>query len=232
MPKVESIRTQNKTNRPTGLLVPVWILILGALGVLAAALLWAGSVFGFLTHPAPPASRVIALSMPVTVYSEADSPDNHYYPSGWMGDWGDLSVDESFAKNPHSGSTCIRIGYSAQGSNGAGWAGIYWQNPRNNWGGTEDGYDLRTAKKLIFWARGAIGGEKIDKFQVGGIQGRYPDSDSAGIGPVVLSAEWKEYVIDLTESDLSQIIGGFMFVANARMNPNGFVIHIDDVRFE
>ena len=40
----------------------------------------------------------------------------------------------------------------------------------------------------------------------------FPDSDSASSDPINLTKEWKEYSIDLTNKDLSHIIGGFGWV--------------------
>ncbi len=166
------------------------------------------------------------------VYSDANSPDNHYAPSGWMGDWGDIKIDPSEFENPHGGTTSFKITTTGKKTQGANWAGIYWQNPPNNWGGQKGGYDLTGAARLAFWARGAKGGEKIEEFRVGGIGGEYPDSDIAGIGPVVLTQEWKEYEVDLRGKDLSSISGGFMWSANIDGNPEGFTIYLDDVRYE
>ena len=169
---------------------------------------------------------------PFAVYLENASKDNHYAPSGWMGDFGDLKLNQACTETPRSGNTCIKITYSAKMTQGAGWTGIFWQQPANNWGEKKGGYDLTGATKLTFWARGANGGEKIAEFKVGGITGKYPNADSAAIGPKKHTKEWQKYTIDLTGKDLSHIIGGFCFAASKDDNPNGFIIYIDDVIFE
>ena len=173
-----------------------------------------------------------AVNFPFYVYSDAGSLDNHYIPSGWMGDYGDMKIDQRSADNPYSGETCIKITYTAKGSNGARWAGMYWQNPPNNWGTKKGGYNLTGATKLTFWARGAKGGERIEEFKLGGIMGEYSDSDSAGIGPVVLTKDWKKYEIDLRGKDLSSIIGGFCWATNADVNPEGAVFYLDEIKYE
>ncbi len=170
--------------------------------------------------------------MPFAVYTDKRSVNNHYVPSGYMGDWGDIKMDEASEENPHSGDTCIRFEYTAKASQGARWAGVYWLNPANNWGLLDGGYDLSKAKKLTFWARGEKGGERIEQFKVGGVQGKYSDSDAADIGPIVLTTEWKQYTIDLSGKDMSYIIGGFCWVTNADVNPEGAVFYLDDVVFE
>jgi hypothetical protein len=166
------------------------------------------------------------------VYTDQRSPDNHYIPSGWMGDWGDIKLNDRWMEGSHSGTTCIRIEYAPKRSQGAGWVGIYWQNPANNWGSKKAGFDLTGAKKLTFWVRGEKGNEVISEFKMGGLTGEFSDSDAAGIGPVMLTKDWKEYEIDLAGKDLSHIIGGFCFSANSDDNPDGFIIYLDDLKYQ
>ncbi|MDD5132627.1 MAG: hypothetical protein PHH44_08215 [bacterium] len=169
---------------------------------------------------------------PFYIYQDGAAKANHFYPSGWMGDYGDLRVNVKEMVNPHSAPSCAKISYTAKGKNGAGWAGVYWQQPANNWGTANAGYDLSGAKRLTFWARGEKGNEVINEFKVGGIQGEYADTDVAGIGPVKLTTAWKQYTIDLAGKDLSRIAGGFCWAASADENPDGFAIYLDDIMFE
>ena len=171
-------------------------------------------------------------SLPFNVYSDARAKDNHFIPSGWMGDWGDIKINERYATNPHAGATAFQVIYNGKGAQGANWAGIYWQNPPNNWGTRPGGYDLTGAKKVSFWARGEKGGERIEEFKIGGIMGEFSDSDSAGIGPVILNKEWTQYTIDLKGKDLSNIIGGFCWSTNVDVNPEGAVFYIDEIKYE
>lgn len=170
--------------------------------------------------------------MPFYVYADKASKSNHFISSGWMGDYGDLEYDGSCAEAPYSGSTCIKITYCVCAYQGARWAGIYWQNPTNNWGTIDAGYNLSKATKLTFWARGAKGGERIEEFKVGGVGGEFGDSDMANIGPVILNKEWTQYTIDLTGKNTSYIISGFGWVANADGNPNVFDFYLDEIKFE
>lgn len=166
------------------------------------------------------------------IYVDKGARDNHYAPSGWMGDYGDLRVDDASKDKPHAGTTAIKITYSGKAAQGANWAGVFWQHPPNNWGNKPGGFDLSKYKKLTFWARGTTGSEKVAEFKVGGITGENPDSDSASIGPVALTKEWTKYTIDLSGKDLTHIVGGFAWAANRDDNPQGFTIYLDDVRFE
>jgi hypothetical protein len=171
------------------------------------------------------------LKLPFYVYQGFHSPQNHYAPSGWMGDYGDLRFDDH-AKAPGVDHPVIRVAYSGKAAQGAGWAGIYWQHPANNWGSREGGFNLNGAKKLVFMARGDKGGETIDQFKIGGITGDFADSGSAAIGPVTLGKEWKRYEIALDGQELSSISGGFCWTMTRDANPDGGVFYLDNIRFE
>lgn len=166
------------------------------------------------------------------VYSDKGARVNHYIPSGWMGDYGDIKIDDGNTSDPADGKTAIKITYSGKATQGANWTGIFWQHPANNWGEKPGGYDLSAYKRLTFWARGENGGERVAEFKVGGITGEHGDSDSGSVGPITLTKDWKKYTVDLADKNLSHIVGGFCWSASRDDNPNGFVIYLDEVRFE
>lgn len=170
--------------------------------------------------------------MPFYVYSDSGSIDNHFIPSGWMGDYSDIKYIGASTDSPYSGKSCIKIIYNNNITQGARWAGIYWLNPENNWGSIDAGFDLSKATEVTFWARGEKGGERIEEFKIGGISGEYPDSDMAIVGPVVLTKEWKQYTIDLAGKDLTSIIGGFCWATNIDVNPEGITFYLDDIKYE
>ncbi|MFC1708595.1 hypothetical protein ACFL2J_00850 [Candidatus Omnitrophota bacterium] len=170
--------------------------------------------------------------MPFYIYADKETISNHFVASGWMGDYSDIKLDVGSTDDPYFGLDCVKIDYLNQVSQGARWAGMYWQNPSNNWGSIDAGFDLSRAAKLTFWARGQKGGERVEEFKIGGIMGEYSDSDSAGIGPVVLTKDWKQYTIDLTGKDLSYIIGGFCWSTNIDVNPEGVTFYLDEIRYE
>lgn len=169
---------------------------------------------------------------PFDVYTEKNARTNHYIPSGWMGDYSDVLFNGAWREGSYSGSTCIKIVYRPNVSQGARWAGMYWQSPANNWGSRRGGYDLTGAEKVTFWAKGDKGGERVEEFKIGGISGAYSDTDIASAGPIVLTAEWKQYEIDLTGRDLSYISGGFCWATNLDVNPDGCTFYLDDIRYE
>ncbi len=166
------------------------------------------------------------------VYADQGYFKNHFIPAGWMGDYGDIKYNDAYPDKPYSRKSSIKIVYTAQKKQGAGWAGIYWQDPANNWGNLKGGYDLTGAKKLTFWARGEKGGEVITEFKMGGINGEHSDSATSSIGPIQLTPEWKQYTIDLKDEDLSLVIGGFAFVISSMENPEGATFYMDDIAYE
>ncbi len=172
-------------------------------------------------------------AMPFYIYADRSSTANHFIPSGWMPDANtakDIKYENASKEDPYLGDTCIKIVYNDV--SGTHWAGIYWQNPANNWGNKDAGFDLSKATKLTFWARGARGGERIEEFKVGGIMGEFSDSDSAVIGPVILNKEWTQYTIDLKGKDMSYVLGGFCWSANVDNNPEGATFYLDEIKFE
>ena len=174
-------------------------------------------------------------NFPFYIYADSSSLDNHFVPSGWMPATAarDIKLDTNWQNYPFSGDTCIRVEY--KNNSGTRWAGIFWQNPANNWGTVPNaGFDLQGANKLTFWARGDKGGELITEFKMGGLSsGEHFDSDSASISQTQLTIEWKKYEIDLRGRDLSYIIGGFCWATSIDVNdPKGIVFYIDEIRYE
>lgn len=186
----------------------------------------------FEADPAMKEAKRQAEKMPFYVYADRRSVGNHFIPSGWMGDYGDLKLDTGWKDNPYLGDSCVKIAYTGKGAQGARWAGIYWQNPANNWGTMDGGFDLGAAAKLTFWARGDKGGERIEEFKIGGIMGEFSDSDIASIGPIILTKDWQQYSIDLKGKDLSYISGGFCWATNVDVNPEGATFYLDEIKYE
>ncbi|MBP7216123.1 MAG: hypothetical protein KBA46_02435 [Candidatus Omnitrophica bacterium] len=169
------------------------------------------------------------------VYSDYRAVGNHYIPSGFMGDYGDIAMNDQSADKPHSGTSCIKFEYKAKRTQNQGWAGVYWQNPANNWGTKKGGFDLTGMTKLTFWARGAKGGEIIEKIKVGGIaMGQdkpYPDSSESEFGPIELTDAWQQYTVNIAGKDLSYISGGLAWITKADLNPDGCTFYMDDIEF-
>ena len=177
------------------------------------------------------------------IYRDAGSPDNHYRPTGYMGDVGDIHINEAFDGSSHSGQTSIRVVYDAEGkgqnecpySPPCKWAGVYWQEPLNNWGRDAfwegKGFDLSDYNRLVFWAKADRA--CVIEFKVGGINEPYGDSLVYPRSIYAnLSEDWQEFEIELEGADLKHIIGGFVWVTNWDTNPGGVTFYLDTVRFE
>lgn len=169
------------------------------------------------------------------VYADAFSVGNHFEPTGWMGDAitpGVVTFKPDSTETWHTGGNSIKIAYSGGGANG--WAGIYWQHPGNNWGTIPTGgFNLGPADRLTFWARGKLGGEKIE-FKMGGITGAYGDSvlPALSTGVITLTTTWRQYSINLIGKNLSRVVGGFVWVAKKANNPQGATFYLDDIRYQ
>ena len=189
----------------------------------------------------PPANEVVPDNMFI-IYIDSGYPGNHFIPSGFMGDVGDITVDQDWTDNPHSGTTAIKISYveAGLGPNECDygppckWAGVYWQNPEGNWGTVPGaGFNLTGMTRVSFWARSDTIANI--EFKVGGITGPYPDSlqPARSSGIVTLTSEWQWFSVDLTGADLSYVIGGLCWVTNWDSNSSGPVIfYLDDIVFE
>ncbi len=168
------------------------------------------------------------------VYADKSSP-NRYVASGYMPTGECIKMDDGWTEQCHEGKTCVKAVYDVECSlKGRKWSGVYWLNPADNWGERKGGYNLTGASRLVFWARGEKGGEQIAEFKLGGVgtASQFPDSDTVGIGPVILSKEWREYSIDLHGRDLSYISGGFAWIANTESNQESCTFFLDDIHYE
>jgi hypothetical protein len=168
-----------------------------------------------------------AATLPFYIYENGSSPKNHYIPSGWMGKTAAIKMNLGWVENPHSAPSCMQIQFTAD----ADWGGIIWQDPADDWGDRDGGWNLTGAKKLVFWARGDQGGESVSfKFGVLGRDKNFFDSASGGLEGVTLTKEWKEYAIDLTNQNLARIKTGFGWSLAGQGHLVMF--YLDDIRFE
>ncbi|MFP6766166.1 MAG: hypothetical protein VB858_21210, partial [Planctomycetaceae bacterium] len=163
--------------------------------------------------------------LPLFVAGEAGRKEP-FVPSGYMGNTTAIAMDPKCRDAPHSGQTCLKVTYKRPD----GWGGVAWQNPAGDWGDVAGGLDLTGAKSLRFYARGAAGGEQV-KFGFGLIGRDKQYFDTTRIErEFKLTAEWKEYTLDLKGRDLSRIKTGFTWVLAASGRP--VVFYLDDVKFD
>ncbi len=172
-------------------------------------------------------SAAKAVKLPFTVFDEKGSANNHYIPSGWMGNAKATKLDDGCTTNPHGGKTCLKVEYTATDN----WAGIVWQDPANDWGDQAGGWNLTGAKKLKFWARGEKGDEVVSfKFGILGSDKKFSDSAKGEMADIKLTKDWTEYSIDLAGKDLTRIKTGFCWSLAGQSSPA--VFYLDDIRFE
>ena len=176
-----------------------------------------------LASETPPQGDSVEIRFPFAVGS-------YYFPSGWMGDgeFGTeyLSLDEVSANVKGAAKVVYRIRYQ---SGPKGWAGIYWQYPDSNWGDVQG--RVLTGAGRVFWLAKGERGDEIVEFKAGGIRGTFPDSFEISLGKVVLSNDWKEYVIDLTNQDLSNVVGAFAWVAEG-VPGQTITLYVGELRVE
>ena len=169
----------------------------------------------------------------VDVYSVADAAGNHFAARGEFDANNGLLVqvpamDEISTSAPCLSMTCITATYDPTTNI---WGGWYFLNgtlgpsdrvPSANWGNIPSaGYDLTGVTMLQFWARGQVGGEKVQFFTFG--VGNtispfqpYPDSaprTNTPVSPIALSTTWTQYQIPLSGVDDHYVLGGFGWVA-------------------
>jgi exo-beta-1,3-glucanase (GH17 family) len=176
-----------------------------------------------------------------SIYTNYQAESNHFSPSGWMGDIHAIHLNDCARVGEAWSDRKIRIEYTPSPKDEAGWAGIYWLDPPNNWGKIRGaGHDLRGHRRLRFRAMSETSGTEA-KFFTGGVDtGPFPSSlkkplfaagaDSQGF--IQLTDAWREYYIDLQNADLSRVIDGFGWAADRERTPSGMVIYLDDIVFD
>ncbi len=170
-----------------------------------------------------PKKVVKPVKVPYAIY--ADGVPVKFYASGYMGNTGALKVNDGCPDNPHSGDVCMKVSYEAKDN----WAGIFWQDPPNDWGDKEGGVNLEKAATLVFWARGEKGGEKVSFF-MGGIKNKaFSDTANRKLENVTLKKTWTRYRIPLDGEDLSRIKTAFGFNLGGQGRP--FTFYLDDIQY-
>ncbi|MEI6074155.1 MAG: hypothetical protein WCS94_01190 [Verrucomicrobiota bacterium] len=194
---------------------------------LAIASVLVSLLAGYQSLWAENAPAAKAVKLPFIVYDERGSANNHYIPSGWMGNAKATKMDDGCATHPHGGKTCLKVEYTATDN----WSGIVWQDPANDWGDQTGGWNLTGAQKLKFWARGEQGDEVVSfKFGILGSDKKFSDSAKGEIADLKLTKDWTEYSIDLAGKDLTRIKTGFCWSVAGQSAP--VVFYLDDIRFE
>jgi hypothetical protein len=163
--------------------------------------------------------------LPFSVIAQ-DNKGNHWVPSGYMGSGSPLKLDDKCSVKPHAGKVCTKVDYPA----GEKWAGVFFQDPPNDWKDEKlGGFNLTGAKKFVVWARGEKGGERVT-FGYGNdkSEGKYTNT-SKGETKVELTTDWKAYEIDLAGKDLTLVKNGFFISAESG---DAMTFYVSEVHFE
>jgi hypothetical protein len=160
------------------------------------------------------------------------------YPPTATGDGGPLAADASLdqsapvaaatdAAPPLADSKCWTVTYTPTGP--GDWAGVDWQYPGNNWGGSNGLVIPAGATRVTFVAWGDVGTEKVS-FNVGYGLGS-PDGFGASAPDRYLTTVPTPYSIDITgvTYTCSSVRMGFGWVAGGG---TAQTFHIADIRWE
>ena len=185
----------------------------------------------------------------IYVYKDYALGWNRFVLRSWMGENGvkPPDMDEYCDTEPYNGMSCVKaqIDFTVQA-----WGGYAFTNgslasgdsePVSSSGDVKSGACMTGAANLVFYAKGKEGGERVEFFCGGmgydrfGAAVAYADSLPAiSTGSVILTKDWKEYVIPLTDEDLSSIGYGFAWIAYADQNKNssGIEFYMDDIYYQ
>ena len=187
------------------------------------------------------------------VYTDASAAGNHFVMPARIDDISTTAVlseiNPNYLNNPYEGSTCIENKFNGTGNN---WQGWYLMNgvlqgdekqPKANWGIYPNaGFDLTGATTLNFFAKGKLGGERVEFFafgvgrnlNTGQIIEPYPDSSpKKSLGYITLTQEWKQYSIPVSGLNLNYVLGGFGWVSVGTQNNNQpITFYLDNIYYD
>ncbi|MFH1868938.1 MAG: hypothetical protein ABH843_08215 [Candidatus Omnitrophota bacterium] len=195
-----------------------------------------------------------ASPFPIYLYKDAPLTDypneagatleNHFSPSGWM-NYNDASphitVDAKCKEvTPKSGTHCFKMTWNGQGGADTWkWGGIMWLEPDDIWtygasgSPTHNGYDLRDADYVSFWARTDAANQGLE------LKSWFGNAwDSCGETPSIwrspsLTTSWQQFLIPVLGRDMSNVTGGLgiVFADDHDPNPDGCVIYLDEIKY-
>jgi hypothetical protein len=152
--------------------------------------------------------------------------DDHYAASGYAGDGATGGVVERACPRRAGGQRgrCHAFTWTP---GGAGWAGVFWQSPANNWGGSGGFAVPPGAVTVSFQAWGAAGGETVS-FGAG-LNGQ----DSFHLAPqaITLGREPQRYTLSLAGVNYgTDVVSAFVWIMSGSGGARTF--YVDDVVWE
>ena len=169
------------------------------------------------------------------IHQDANLP-GQFIPSGFMPDGTGIEQNVAETNAPHSGKNCVRVKCDLSNKE---WVGVYfllsgkWE-PSQPFNLLEKlGAKKGDPVKCRFWARSADGA--VVQFKVGGVgNGKVRDSLAfpAASDWLVLGPKWTMYEIDVTNEDMTSLVGGFTWTCDRAHNLNkNITFDIDDVYY-
>ena len=177
---------------------------------------------------APSSNRKPILTKQKRFWVYDDFSLNSWIPANWMPKNASKIItifNPSCKDHPKGRSRCIHVRIDKWRS--PYWCGVAWAipNPKNAgkpyWGKEPArGWDLRGAKRVVFWARAPKKCRVQFKVCILGDK-KYGDSAPfpAQTEFITLTPKWKQYSIDLKGVNLSRVVTGFCFVTNRDSQP-------------
>jgi len=158
-----------------------------------------------------------------------DGPLNSWSPANWMPAAAAkmIELDPACTDSPKDGKTCMKVKISNWQD--PYWCGVAFAVPDPNdpngayWGkGPAKGWDLRGAKRVVFWARAPKPCAVQFKAMIMGDQ-TFGDSAKfpAQTDYLELTDKWKEYsiAIDANVQNVSRVVSAFAFVTRGMLSP-------------
>ena len=155
------------------------------------------------------------------------SISDNFGPSGYFGEF--CAITELTCPDGPQGGAGACIGYEwvpnggpCEGSEEAGFAGVWWQNPDGNWG-DQPGFAIPDGVTGVqFYAWGEAGGEVVEFSS-----GYATDPATGTTGQVTLTTSPTRYEIDFGGPVSGDFAGGFSWVAA----DNGVRFYVDTIEF-
>ena len=183
-----------------------------------------------IPHPQTPHQSELLPPGAVPIAKIVDPNEAVVIPSGWMGDANTSAVSLVGGTDCKFDVECSLFTYDLS-TRKEGWAGFAWQvvpqGEKYNWGEYK-GKDLsgRGFKSLRVWAKlepGPAARAHVEFKSGGNVEPKSATTNRptyiVSSGSVSVDGDWKEFCLDLSRSDLRNVVSPFTVVISAAYNP-------------
>lgn len=195
---------------------------------IVVSVLLGGPGFAACSFGAPEDAKLVRWD----IYRDSDTKENHGHFTNFMPKEAGkmLKLNLACKTDPQAGASCIRVDVRWQEPF---WCGLGVSCKADYWGEKtkEAAFDLRRARKLVFFARGEKGEEMIDvKVAITGDK-QFGDSakEPASSGWISLGKGWQRHEVDLSRTDLSRCVIPFAFVTSKDRNGRDITFFLDEI---